>query len=66
MSNATETLEGWYCLNDFRKIDWKSWKSITDHQRQEALEEMMELWNQWTDNQEKSIESHALFSNTRA
>lgn len=61
MSNAAETLEGWYCLNDFRKIDWKSWKSINDHQRQEVLGEMMELWNQWSDNQEKSKGSHALF-----
>ena len=28
MANETETLEGWYCLNDFRKIDWKGWKEI--------------------------------------
>ncbi|WP_019153591.1 hypothetical protein [Robertmurraya massiliosenegalensis] len=34
MSNATETLEGWYSLIDFRKIDWKSWKALTDHQRE--------------------------------
>ncbi|MFB5195423.1 hydrogen peroxide-dependent heme synthase [Neobacillus sp. KR4-4] len=61
MSNPTETLEGWYCLADFRKIDWKCWKSLSDHQRQEILEEMMELWNQWTNSQERSEGSHALF-----
>lgn len=27
MTNTTETLEGWYCLNDFCKMDWMSIKS---------------------------------------
>jgi hydrogen peroxide-dependent heme synthase len=61
MSNAAETLEGWYCLNDFRKIDWKKWKSLSDHQRKEIVEEIMELWNQWSDTQENSEGSHSLF-----
>lgn len=61
MSNAAETLEGWYCLNDFRKIDWKSWKSLNDNERQEIIEEMMGLWNQWSDTEGNSEGSHALF-----
>ncbi|MDQ0970392.1 peroxiredoxin [Neobacillus niacini] len=61
MSNAAETLEGWYCFNDFRKINWKSWRSLNEHQRQEILEEIVELWDEWTDNQEKGKGSHALF-----
>lgn len=61
MSNAAETLEGWYCFNDFRKIDWKRWRSLNEDQRQEVLEEIMELWNQWVNNEEKAEGDHALF-----
>ncbi|MEH7014472.1 hydrogen peroxide-dependent heme synthase [Neobacillus niacini] len=61
MSNAAETLEGWYCFNDFRKINWNSWRSLNEHQRQEILEEIVELWDEWTNNQEKGKGSHALF-----
>ncbi|WP_391557956.1 hydrogen peroxide-dependent heme synthase [Robertmurraya sp.] len=64
MSNAAETLEGWYCLNDFRKIYWERWKSLGDQQRKEVLEEMKELLNCWTVTQEKSEGSHALFQIT--
>ncbi|MBS4188932.1 heme-dependent peroxidase [Bacillus sp. FJAT-49705] len=61
MSNAAETLEGWYCLNDFRKIDWTRWKTLSIKQRQEAIEEIFEVWNQWTISEEKVEGSHALF-----
>ncbi|MDM5334010.1 heme-dependent peroxidase [Ureibacillus composti] len=61
MSNATETLEGWYCYNDFRKIDWKSWRSLNENQRQGVFEELMELWNQWTDNEQKVKGDFAIF-----
>jgi chlorite dismutase len=61
MSNVAETLEGWYCLIDFRKIDWNKWKPLNVGRRQEILEEIEELWDQWNDIQEKSQGSHALF-----
>lgn len=61
MSNAAETLEGWYCFNDFRKINWASWRSLNEHQREEILEEIVEFLDEWTDNQEKGKGSHALF-----
>ena len=28
MSEAAQTLDGWYCLHDFRSIDWSSWKAF--------------------------------------
>jgi peroxiredoxin len=55
MSNAAETLEGWYCLNDFRKIDWKAWKTLSSIQRQEVLEETFQLWDQWKANDNKAV-----------
>ena len=35
------TLEGWYALHDFRKIDWKAWRGASD--RGAAVEEL----DQW-------------------
>jgi chlorite dismutase len=61
MANATETLEGWYCLNDFRKIDWKGWKSLKDDKRQEVLNELIELWNRWNGIQEQGKGSQAFY-----
>ena len=34
MSQAVQTLEGWYCLQDFRKIDWRGWKLLANNERQ--------------------------------
>ena len=28
MSQAAKTLEGWYCLHDFRTVDWTTWKML--------------------------------------
>ena len=40
MSEAVQTLDGWYALHDYRTIDWASWNSIPEEDRQEALEEL--------------------------
>ncbi|RFB13627.1 heme-dependent peroxidase [Bacillus sp. HNG] len=61
MSNAAETLEGWYCLNDFRKIDWKGWKTLSSNQRQEVLEEVFQLWDQWQGNDNEVEGSLGIF-----
>jgi peroxiredoxin len=61
MSNVTETLDGWYCLNDFRKIDWKSWKSLNDDKRQEMVNELIEFWNEWNGIQERGEGSQAFY-----
>jgi chlorite dismutase len=39
-NEALLTLEGWYCLHDFRKIDWDTWKLVSEEERAEALEEL--------------------------
>ena len=43
MNQAVQTLEGWYCLQDFRKIDWKGWKLLTSDERQAAINEFIYL-----------------------
>ncbi|MFC5702923.1 hydrogen peroxide-dependent heme synthase [Cohnella faecalis] len=37
MSEAAQTLEGWYVLHDFREIDWTAWNDATPEARNEAL-----------------------------
>ena len=43
MPEVPETLEGWYCLHDFRQIDWPRWKALTAAQREEAVAEAAEF-----------------------
>ena len=33
MSEATTTLDGWYCLHDLRSIDWAAWKTLSSDER---------------------------------
>lgn len=40
MSEAVQTLEGWYCLHDFRTIEWSWWKNLSDEDRNKALDEL--------------------------
>lgn len=34
MSEAAQTLEGWYALHDFRAIDWTAWRLADEAERQ--------------------------------
>ncbi len=43
MSEAAQTLDGWYCLHDFRTVDWAAWKTLTNEERQEAIQEFFTL-----------------------
>src|SRR5690625_2266596 len=43
MSEPVETLDGWYTLHDFRKIDWKAWKTVDKIARQQMMDELNEL-----------------------
>lgn len=61
MNQAVQTLEGWYCLQDFRKIDWKGWKLLTSNERQAAINEFIHLIDKWTVTQNEKKGSHGLF-----
>lgn len=39
MAQAPETLEGWYVLHDFRRVDWTRWKALAVAERGEAVAE---------------------------
>ncbi len=40
MSEAAQTLDGWYALHDFRHIDWTLWKAMSDEERRRAEDDL--------------------------
>ena len=43
MPEAPGTLEGWYVLHDFRRIDWPRWKALPAEERGAAVAEAAEF-----------------------
>lgn len=39
MSEAPQTIEGWYALHDMRRIDWPAWKRLSGEERRTIVEE---------------------------
>lgn len=62
MSETVQTLEGWYVLHDFRSIDWVSWKSASVEEREQALAELTQLYQQWQHTEEEKLGSFAVYS----
>lgn len=62
MSEAATTLDGWYCLHDFRAIDWTTWKMLSNDERQSAIHEFLALIEKWNKAQEEKNGSHALYT----
>ncbi|MFC0186912.1 hydrogen peroxide-dependent heme synthase [Fictibacillus aquaticus] len=62
MSEAAVTLEGWYCLHDFRTMDWAAWKTLTSDQRELAIREFMTFLEKWENTEAQNAGSHALYS----
>jgi hydrogen peroxide-dependent heme synthase len=62
MSQAMKTIEGWYCLHDFRIIDWAKWKSATEVQRAQALFEFKSLLSKWELTEVNKQGSHSVYT----
>jgi hydrogen peroxide-dependent heme synthase len=62
MSQAAKTLEGWYCLHDFRTIDWTTWKMVPSDERESAIDEFQSLLNKWNHKESEKEGSHALYT----
>ncbi|MEW8978852.1 MAG: hydrogen peroxide-dependent heme synthase [Symbiobacterium sp.] len=39
MAEVPGTIEGWYALHDFRRIDWAAWNRLSPGQREEVIAE---------------------------
>lgn len=62
MNEAAKTLDGWYCLHDFRSIDWASWKQLSSDERTLAIKEFNELLDKWDVVQQNKAGSYAFYS----
>ena len=62
MNQTMQTVEGWYCLHDFRTIDWAKWKSATAAIREQALSEFKNLLNKWEKIEENHNGSHTVYT----
>ena len=62
MSEAAKTLDGWYCLHDFRTVDWTTWKMLSSDERQAAIHEFLNLVEKWNTTQNRKEGSHALYT----
>ncbi|WP_028401817.1 hydrogen peroxide-dependent heme synthase [Ectobacillus panaciterrae] len=62
MSEAAKTLDGWYCLHDFRTMDWTAWKQLSSDERQKAIVEFLNIVEKWNKTESANAGSHAIYS----
>jgi peroxiredoxin len=62
MSEAVQTVEGWYALHDFRLIDWNAWKAADPNHRKQAQDELETFLNQWQQTENDKLGSTAVYS----
>jgi hydrogen peroxide-dependent heme synthase len=62
MTEAAQTLDGWYALHDFRTVDWTTWKMLPAEERQEIIQEFLGLVEKWNKTQAEKQGSHALYT----
>ncbi|WP_242221866.1 hydrogen peroxide-dependent heme synthase [Bacillus cereus group sp. BfR-BA-01380] len=62
MSEAAKTLDGWYCLHDFRSMDWAAWKTLSSDERQQAMFEFLNIIEKWNKTETAKQGSHAMYT----
>ncbi|MFC4597019.1 hydrogen peroxide-dependent heme synthase [Cohnella hongkongensis] len=62
MSEAAQTLDGWYVLHDLRTIDWQAWNAASPAEKNAALDELAKLRSDWTAVEERKEGSFAFYS----
>lgn len=62
MIEAAKTLDGWYCLHDFRAINWTAWKEASGEEREKALNELLGFIEKWDKTEAEKQGSHAIYS----
>lgn len=62
MSEAAQTLEGWYALHDFRTINWAAWKLASEETRTAAEQELQAFMSGWAATEQDKQGSTAVYS----
>lgn len=62
MSEAAKTLDGWYSLHLFQKVNWTTWKKATVMEKQKALSQFHSILKQGDVIEQENKGSHALYT----
>lgn len=62
MSEAAQTLDGWYVLHDFRSIDWTAWNAASSAEREAARRDLFAMVSEWEAVEERKEGSLALYA----
>ncbi|MFC5405593.1 hydrogen peroxide-dependent heme synthase [Cohnella soli] len=62
MSEAAQTLDGWYVLHDLRTIDWQAWNAASSAEQDGALNELMNMAGNWQEVETRKEGSFGLYS----
>jgi len=62
MAEVPDTLEGWYALHDFRRIDWPQWKRLGAEERRAIVEEFAAYLREAEQARDSSEGGSALYS----
>lgn len=62
MVEVPDTLEGWYALHDFRRLDWPRWKALEQNERESILAESVEFLRSVEVPQEEQKGASAFYS----
>ena len=62
MSEAAQTLDGWYVLHDLRSIDWQAWNAASPAEKDTALNDLQKLVSDWEAVEARKEGSLALYS----
>jgi hydrogen peroxide-dependent heme synthase len=62
VNQAMKTIEGWYCLHDFRTIDWTKWKNASERERELALFEFKNILTKWESTEVNKQGSHSVYT----
>ena len=62
MAQAVETVEGWYILHDFRKINWQQYGDMPDYEKQNLLKSTIDHIKTMQSNEEQNAGSFAIYN----
>jgi chlorite dismutase len=62
MNEAAQTLDGWYALHDFRMFDWRTWRTLTTQQQEEAKADLQAYVSSCMEADQQRTGSFAFYS----
>jgi chlorite dismutase len=61
MGQAPQTLDGWFALHDFRSIDWKAWKAVSQEEKSKIIDELLQVTRRFAEVNSQRTGSYGQF-----